>query len=178
LLAATEYNVEMIIKITKGRTVDFLTISRNDGSIATETFPKKGVTSHDAIHYFVETTLRLREGFWGTMARGNNPADIQAIAKNAGHASASRPRLPDAHIVQLLQAERLVECFEADAWGTSANAETFIEIATAACEASHVPLPLLTPDCVTSVRAQIAAFQAKWVAAPIGYVAEFNWEEK
>ena len=167
----------MLIKITKGRTVDYLEISRNDGSNATETFPKKGLTSHDAIHYFVETTLQLRDGFWGTVARGSTPAEIQTIAKNAGHASASRSRLPDTHIVQLLQAERLVECFEADAWGTAANAETFIDIAAAACKASHVPLPLLTPACVESLRTQIAAFQEKWVVAPIGHVAEFYWEE-
>ncbi len=174
---STEYNREMMIKITKGHTVDYLEISRNDGSSATATFPKKGLTSHDAIHYFVETTLHLREGFWGTEARGNDPADIQTIAKNAGHASASRSRLPETHIVQLLQAERLVECFEADAWGETADAETFIEIAAAACEASHVPLPELTPSYVESLRAQIAAFQEIWVAAPIGHVAEFNWEE-
>lgn len=175
--ASTEYNREMIIKITKGRTVDYLEISRNDGSNANESFPKKGLTSHDAIHYFVEATLQLREGFWGTVARGNSPTDIQAIAKEAGHASASRSRVPETHIVQLLQAERLVECFEADAWGETADAETFIEIAAAACEASHVPLPELTPSYVESLRAQIAAFQEIWVAAPIGHVAEFNWEE-
>jgi hypothetical protein len=85
--------------------------------------------------------------------------------------------VPETHIVQLLQAERLVECFEADAWGEAADAETFIEIATAACEASHVPMPELTPSYVESLRAQIAAFQEIWVAAPIGHVAEFNWEE-
>ena len=164
--ASTEYNREMIIKITKGRTVDYLEISRNDGSTANESFPKKGFTSHDAIHYFVEATLQLREGFWGTVARGNSPTDI-----------ASRSHVPEPHIVQLLQAERLVECFEADAWGGTADAETFIEIAAAACEASHVPMPELTPSYVESLRAQIAAFQEIWVAAPIGHVAEFNWEE-
>lgn len=167
----------MVIKITKGRTVDYLEITRTDGSVATETFPKKGITSHDAIHFFVESALGLSDGFWGTVARGNSPADIQALAKDAGHASASRAGLPDAHVVQLLQAERVVECFEADAWGVPADAATFIEIATAACEASHVPLPILTPASVASVRTKIAAFQAEWVAAPIGHMAEFHWEE-
>lgn len=168
----------MIIKLTKGQNADFLAISRNDGSEDAATFPKKGVTPHDAIHYFVEAALELRDGFWGTVARGNSPADIQVIAKNAGHASASRARLPEAHIVQLLQAERLVECFEADAWGAPSDSATFIAIATAAYETSMVSLPPLTCASVEAIRGQIAAFQAKWVVAPIGHVAEFNWEEK
>ena len=167
----------MIIKLTKGRNADFLAISRNDGSRDVATFPKKGVTPHDAIHYFVETGLHLREGFWGTVAVGDSPADIQEIAKIAGHASASRAKLPDAHIIQLLQAERLVECFEADAWSTPADAATFVAIAAAACETSMVPLPPLTAATVEAIRSQIAAFQAVWVDAPIGHVVEFHWEE-
>ena len=166
-----------MIRITKGRAADLLEISRNDGTVEVANFPKKGITPHDAIHYFVETALDLRDGFWGTVARGISPADIQEIAKNAGHSSASRAGVPDGHIVQLLQAERLVECFEADAWGAPADAATLIAIASTACETSHVPLPPLTPATVHSIRTQISNFQAEWTVALEGHVAEFIWEE-
>lgn len=168
----------MIIKITKGTDRDFLGIVRDDGSTETATFPKKGVTPHDAIHYFVETELNLPMAFWGMVAKGHSPEDIQEIAKQAGHASASRAQTPDEHIVQLLQAERLVECFESDAWGTPADAETFISIAETACEASFVPMPALTPQSIEAVRTRIAAFQSIWSVAKAGHVAEFQWDEQ
>lgn len=168
----------MIIKITKGNDRDFLNIVRDDGSTEAATFPKKGVTSHDAIHYFVETKLNLRRAFWGLVADGHSPSAIQDIAKRAGHASASRAQMPEEHVVQLLQAERLVECFESDAWGTPADAETFIAIASAACEASFVPMPALTPQSVQALRARIADFQSDWSVATVGHVAEFHWEEQ
>ncbi|MEJ2410561.1 MAG: hypothetical protein P8Y48_14945 [Novosphingobium sp.] len=41
------------------------------------------------------------------------------ITKACGHASASRAQVPDPAIVELPQAERPVECFEADFWAGS-----------------------------------------------------------
>ena len=167
----------MIIKITKGTDRDFLAIVRDDGSTETANFPKKGVTPHDAIHYFVETELNLRTAFWGLVAKGHSPTDIQEIAKQAGHASASRARTPDEHIVQLLQAERLVECFESDAWGAPTDTETFISIAATACEASFIPMPALTPQSIEAVRTRIADFLSIWSVAKAGHVAKFQWDE-
>jgi len=111
------------------------------------------------------------------VAKGHSPADIQEIAKQAGHASASRAQTPGEHIVQLLQAERLVECFESDAWGAPADIETFISIANTACEASFIPMPALTPQSIDAVRTRIAEFQSIWLVAMVGHVAEFQWEE-
>ena len=98
------------------------------------------------------------------------------IERWRGHLADNRRRSLHTVRAYVATAERLVS-FLAEHWGETADAETFIEIAAAACEASHVPLPELTPSYVESLRAQIAAFQEVWVAAPIGYVAEFNWEE-
>jgi hypothetical protein len=71
-----------------------------------------------------------------------------------------------------------VECFESDAWGAPADAETFISIAKTACEASFIPMPTLTPQSIEAVRARIAAFQAIWSVAKAGHVAEFHWDEQ
>ena len=106
----------MIIKIAKGLQNDNVSIIRNNGSTDATVFPKKGPTSHDAIHYFVEKGLGLDHAFWGMIAKGSDFEEIQTIAKNAGHASAARAGQPEQHIVELLQAERLVECFEAEQW--------------------------------------------------------------
>lgn len=168
----------MIIKITKGLQSDYLAITRNNGSTDATSFPKKGPTSHDAIHYFVEHELGLQKAFWGMIARGHAFDDIQNIAKNAGHASASRAGKPDDDIVELLQAERLVECFEADQWGGPADSATFIAVAQAACERSQVPLPPQLAEQLDTLRGRIAKFQAIWSAAPVSQVFEFEWEER
>lgn len=168
----------MIIKITKGLQNDCLAITRKDGSTDATSFPKKGPTSHDAIHYIVEYELGLKNAFWGMIARGHDFEDIQNITKNAGHASASRAEKPDAEIIELLQAERLVECFEADQWGAPSDAETFIAIATSACERSHVPVPSRFYGKLETLRSRIAEFQAIWSAARLSHVVEFEWEER
>lgn len=168
----------MHIKITKGVECDYLTVTRKDGSTDAAVFPKKGPTSHDAIHYLVEYGLGLHNAFWGMIAQGHGFDDIQEIAKNAGHASASRAGIPEAHIVELLQAERLVECFEADQWGAPSDDATFIAIAHAACERSNVPLPAQLANELDTLRRQIASFQAIWSAAHASHVVEFEWEER
>lgn len=168
----------MKVKITKGLQSDYLAITRSDGSTNSTAFPKKGPTSHDAIHYFVENELRLDNAFWGMIAKGRNFDDIQNIAKNGGHASASRAGTPDDDIVELLQAERLVECLESDQWGGPSDSATFMAIAKVACERSQVRLPSQLSGQLDTLRSRIAEFQAIWSAAPVSHVFEFEWKER
>ena len=65
---------------------------------------------------YVEKELGIREGFWGMVADGRHPEEIAGDCQGAGHASAKRAGIPDPSIVPILQAERIVECFEADLW--------------------------------------------------------------
>jgi hypothetical protein len=167
----------MDITITKGRLLDQIVITRADGSSAATTFAKKGPVPHDAVHWFVERELGLAQGFWGMVAAGRHPEEIGEIAKAAGHASASRAQVPDAAIVQLLQAERLVECFEADLWGGSGGAAAdLIALAETACGYSYVPLPGLDEVAVERIRAGLGQFARNWIAAPQGYAAVLEWE--
>lgn len=53
----------MKISITKGQSEDWIAIERDDGSAATTRFPHKGPVPHDAVHWFVERGLGLRDGF-------------------------------------------------------------------------------------------------------------------
>ena len=165
----------MRIEITKGAQEDRIVATRGDGSTAATTFPKKGPVPHDAVHWFVERELGLAGAFWGMVAAGREPEQIAAIAKAAGHASASRAEVLEPQIVELLQAERLVECFEADLWGGGGAAADLIAVAATACDYSHVPLPELDEPDVERIRDQLGKFAQSWIAAPMGHVAKLEW---
>ena len=161
--------------ITKGARADDIEIRRASGAPSRFSFPKKGPIPHDAVHHIVETTMGLTRGFWGMVLEGTPPEAIQDLAKAAGHASASRARVPDSSIVQLLQAERLVECFEAELWGGASDGDTLRSVAGEACASSHVPMPDLTDERIGEIRNRIQEFAARWMAAPQGARFDFRY---
>ena len=166
----------MRIEITKGQTEDRIVIARTNGTRAETRFPKKGPVPHDAVHWFVELELSLSKGFWGMVAAGMHPEEIQDMAKAAGHASAKRAGTPGAEIVELLQAERLVECFEADLWSPGGAPADLVALGEAACGFSQVHAPPgLDEVAVLRIRSALGAFTQDWIAAPQGYVAELEW---
>ena len=148
----------MEIAITKGQRDDAIAITRDDGSAVATRFPHKGPVPHDAVHYFVERRLALRDAFWGQVARGMHPEDIAAMAKAGGHASAKRADIPDAAIVEMIQAERLVECFEADLWSGGGTDSDLLAVAAAGCAASKVPMLVVDPNAIGRIRGEIAQF--------------------
>lgn len=166
----------MRIEITKGQRDDRIAIRRRDGTRADTVFPKKGPVPHDAVHWFVERELGLSRGFWGMVSAGAHPEDIAEIAKASGHASAKRASTPAAGIVELLQAERIVECFEADLWSGGGAAQDLIVLAETACGYSVVPLPAMDAAAVERIQFGIAVFAEEWAAAPQGHVAVLDWE--
>ncbi|QTD57224.1 hypothetical protein [Parasphingorhabdus cellanae] len=166
----------MIINITKGSDQDWIKIKRQDGSVEQTTFPKKGTIPHDAVHYHVEQVLAMRQGFWGMVADGTRPEDIQHIAKEAGHASSTRAATPKAQIIELLQAERLVECFEADMWSESSDNQTLRDVFNAACQSSYIDPPALSDDQINTIRSSISAFAKQWMAAEIGETFQLHWK--
>lgn len=164
------------VALIKGAKSDDVEIRRSNGTVARFAFPKKGPIPHDAVHIFVEQTLGLNRGFWGMVASGLAPEAIQDIAKTAGHASAKRAQTPDPSIVELLQAERLVECFEADLWSGPQDGESFRDVARAACEASFVPLPPLDDEMIQRIREKISEFANAWMAASVGARIDLRFE--
>ena len=165
----------MEIIITKGRSADRIALTRADGSRAETTFPKKGPVPHDAVHLFVERALGLRQGFWGMVAAGRHPEELAALAAAMGHASAKRAEVPDPAIVELIQAERLVECFEAELWGGGGDDDALVAVAETACEASLVPMPHLPEGSLARIRSELGTFAREWIAAPEGHLARFEW---
>jgi len=165
----------MRIAITKGDTDDLVAIRREDGSYAQARVPKKGPVPHDAVHYFVETGLNLAHGFWGHVAQGLHPDELVELAKAGGHASASRAEVPDAAIVELVQAERLVESFEADLWSGGGEEDDILAMARAGCATAHVALPSLAGGTVEAVRSSLMQFACDWIDAPVGHVVQLRW---
>ena len=159
---------ELSIAFTKGEREDAVEVRSKERGPLRFSVHKKGPTPHDFVHLVVEQELGFARGFWGLIAAGVAPGEIQELAKAGGHASAKRAQEPHEEIVELLQAERLVECFEADSWGEPADFDSFRNVFAAACAASYVDAPALPDPKIGAVRARIAEFTKKWTAAPVG----------
>lgn len=162
--------------MTKGARADHIAIVRDDGTRAAFDFPKKGLVPHDAFHYFVERELHMTRGFWGLVAAGMDPAAVGALAAAAGHASAKRASVPGDEIVELLQAERLVECFEAESWSGGADDAGIMAMAEAGWRASHVPAPVGVPQKLGAIRGGVSAFSDDWHGTPVGGTLSLEWK--
>ena len=166
----------MQITFTKGRGEDWIGIVRGDGTRADTRFPHKGPVPHDAVHLFVEAGLGLARGFWGMVGEGRHPEELAELAKLGGHASAKRATEPDAGIIQLLQAERLVEVFEADLWsGSSSDEAALLELGRTACDYAHVAMPEVSEGAIGRIREAIARFAADWQSVPAGQTIQLTW---
>lgn len=166
----------MRIEIIKGHgRDDTLRVTRADGSTASAQVPKKGPLPHDAVHVIVESELGFADGFIGLIAAGQDPDAIAALASAMGHASARKAHVPDASIVQLIQAERLVECFEAEAWGGPAELDVLQSVADAAFADSLVPPIRLSADGVDRIRTRLDALKAEWPPLAPGASLTFTW---
>jgi hypothetical protein len=166
----------MRITITKGERDDRIEVRRPDGSTVSTRFPRKGPVPHDATHYVVESALGIADGFWGLVADGHHPEEVAELAKAAGHASAKRASAPEPSIVAILQAERAVECFEADLWnGGEEDGETLREVFAAGCAQSFVrPIPI-SDKAIGEIRASLAELRGRWAAMPPGDNLTFEW---
>lgn len=166
----------MRITITKGNRDDIVTVTRADGTTALERVPHKGPLPHDAVHYFVERTFDLKDGFWGLLDKGYEPSQLVELAKAGGHASAKRAQCPDDTIVQLLQAERLVECYEAMFWSGGGSIDDVRDMAETGCRTSFVSCPPLDQARHDALSQDIAAFAEIWASTPQGRSVHLEWE--
>jgi len=165
----------MRITITKGASADRVALERADGSRADFGFVRKGPYPHDAYHFFVERELGMAAGFWGLVAGGMAPDEVQALALAGGHASAKRAQVPDVGLVQLIQAERLVECFEAASWGGGADDASILDMADPGWALGHVPPPEGVAERLGAIRASLDPFLAAWAALPEGGTLTLEW---
>ena len=167
----------MEIALTPAGARERVSITRPDGSTSEFSIPRKGVVSHDLVHFCVESALGLKRGFWGSVAAGEDPEAIQERAKVGGHASASRATTPASDLVELLQAERLVEGFEAESWCGTVDDAGLLAMARAGWEASYVPALMLEPEDLAAVRAMLDELGGQWKALEPGASLHLEWKE-
>src|SRR5579872_6166011 len=169
----------MRITIIKGERKDRIEAVRADGSCLSISFPHKGPIPHDLVHFHVESELAIADAFWGRVEAGKDPEEIAGLAKAAGHASATRAAVPDTSIVGLIQAERAVECFEADLWsGSESSPETIREMIGVACAQSLVPPLGVSDGAIEHVRARLSDVRCRWSASSIGDCLVLEWPTK
>lgn len=168
----------MEIRIIKGQGSDRIEGRRMDGSSFSSTLPHKGPVPHDLVHFVVEGELGFDRGFWGMVAVGNDPEQIADIAKAAGHASAKRAGTPRESIVQAIQAERIVESFEAELWSSGSSNDAVRDMARAGCEQSLVQLPALDDNSMDRIRRELAALSGIWEGLAIGEALTLEWPER
>ena len=166
----------MRITITKDDRSDRIEAVRADGSSVCTLLPHKGAVPHDAVHFFVESGLGITAGFWGLGAGWRHPDEIQEIAKAGGHASAKRAGIPDPSIVPMLQAERAVECFEADLWsGGEGDPARLRDMIDAGCAHSQAPPLEVTDGAIAGIRSSLSEFRDHWTSLPRGEAVSFEW---
>lgn len=164
----------MRIDFTKHPRDTAMRILLASGIEQTGRFPNKGPFPHDLMHYSVERAFAFRNAFWGLIANGKTPDEIARFAAAHGHASAAKAHTPSPEIIELLQAERLVECFEAELWG-QADLDDLQSVADAAFSASFVPRVLLDETRVVPLRAEITALNARWQALGDSETLTVTW---
>jgi hypothetical protein len=143
----------LVVEIKRGANGPSLTCVRADGS-RTWRRVQAFFPIHDLVHFALETTLGLRQAFFGLVASGWDIADFEA--KGAA-AKLPAEAVWAEFVVGLLQTE--------DADGARRSAEEFA--ATLASTAAP-RVRTLTADELTRVRAAIADLAARWRAVPPG----------
>lgn len=97
----------------------------------------------------------------------------EADAIRAAHPSVLA--VTGAGIIQLLQAERLVECFEAASWSGGAEDAALMAMAEPAWEASHVPPPEGVAGRLGAIRCALDDFLDQWRVLPEGGALHLEW---
>ena len=147
------------IKHSKNDRYDTLRCVRSDGSQTSAQMPRQGVLPHDLIHYVVERTLRLENGFLGLVARG---ADI-SFAMETAHGTSSSS-VGD----QAPQVEALVESLQAQIWAGCFDEAQFREGVEGACAMRGRPVPDLSSLADGPVRLydEVIRLGQQWAQVP------------
>ena len=165
----------MRIVLTKRPRGYEVSITERTGENVRFDFPAKTAVPHDAVHYLVEDGLKLQRGFWGLVHSGTDPQEIALLAKVGGHPSANRPGAPSRDIVELIQAERLVECFEASIDSETINLDTLYSVYSAACTTSLVEPIDLDDEAVSAIHKAVVAFRDQWTSLEIEGTQTLIW---
>lgn len=144
-----------------------VTFVRADGTSTTGRLgPGDFGVVHDLTHYAVETTLNLRQGFYGLLAEGRNIPDFEVKGTGA--------RLPDEAIV----AECIVGQLSNIVFGgRKITLADFNWLVTEAARAQRpgAMAPAIDDVSFRTMRERLAALLDRWRALPPGETLELPW---
>ena len=140
---------------------DKVYVRRSDGSETAWVFPSFGDgLPHDLVHFVVERDFGVREGFWGRVDRGVEPAKISEEANRRGGAGKLAAFGPDQR--ELLLAEALANCgwFLPGADDAARHAELARQ-----CGELGIEVPArVTVQALGATAARLRELQSKWRA--------------
>ncbi len=142
-----------------------LSCIRSDGST---TWTRLRVpVQHDLIHYVVETTLGLRDSFFGLVARGVNITDLEKPKAQRAF------DLTDAAV----HTEYMVGLFQMEL----SNGEPYKDFHAqlrAMCEQNKFPAPPeIGPDQIERIRQAVSNILYEWQTIAPGQTFELNFDE-
>jgi hypothetical protein len=154
----------MLIRFHKGRDVDVLTCIRPDGSTTWNRLgPRSLPIAHDLMHYAVETTLGLRNAFFGLVAAG---WDITTFAERG----AARRLPPEA-----VQVEFLVGQLQSELLGPQSDEAIFLATLRQSFTNAGVAMLEVTPGQLHRIRAHVRGLLDRWHALPVGESIELGF---
>jgi hypothetical protein len=156
------------LKIKKKSDSDALvTFVRDDGTATSGRLGSGGFGAvHDLTHYVVETSLRLRSGFFGLLAQGWNIPDFEAKGADA--------RLPDEAVVAECVVGQLSNVVFA---GQPVSADDFNWLVTQAVTGVRpgAAAPSISAETFAHMQQQLSDLLVQWRALPLGNALELEF---
>ena len=138
-------------------------VRRDDGSEVSWSFPTFGdALPHDLVHFVVEQMFGIRDGFWGRVGGGADPAKINAMADRKGGKLADKY----AGFGDDLSGIYLAEALAGLPWGVpGVSYEDMLEIAFASCGKYGIDLPSrVNAEALRAVQHRLFELGVQWRA--------------
>jgi hypothetical protein len=138
---------------------DRVHVHREDGSETGWSFPTYGdELPHDLVHLLVETVFEVKQGFWGRVARGVDPARMNAVANRQGGKD-KYAGFGD-EISELYLAEALANARWADAQATDEDRRDDV---ARECAKAGIEVPAsVTLARIARARAELGGLRERW----------------
>lgn len=148
---------------------DRIYATRDDGTEVSWSFPTYGdALPHDMVHLVVESILGLRQGFWGRVAAGLDPARVNAMVNREGGGNRNPGFGSDKRELYL------AEALAALPWSDpERNAASLIAAVAEGCRAAGEPV--LEVEQVDEVRRRLAELGERWRAIGEKGAIELRW---
>lgn len=148
-----------------------ITVLRDDGvSLALRPPDRKFSPPHDVVHFVVEQTLGLDEGFWGTVAKGAKFPSMTVIeGRQAPHAEARSKSLIKQNHRSLNEAEVYVGVFQDALLRKPRDHGKVIQ------RRLEERGRELEPDEIEHVWSSLVTLQKRWVNLPVGGSVVLDW---